>query len=77
MEDEKIIALFWSRSEQAIEETAAKYGRPVSYTHLDVYKRQHRGQCCVIPPYRHCEYVPDGAVCSTGCPDHADSSGSI
>ena len=27
MEDEKIIALFWSRSEQAIEETAAKYGR--------------------------------------------------
>ena len=64
MEDEKIIALFWSRSEQAIEEIAAKYGRlcrkiagnileneqdteeclndtyPVSYTHLDVYKRQ-------------------------------------
>ena len=27
MEDEKIIALFWSRFEQAIEETAAKYGR--------------------------------------------------
>ena len=26
MEDEKIIALFWSRSEQAIDETAAKYG---------------------------------------------------
>lgn len=26
MEDEKIIALFWSRSEQAIAETAAKYG---------------------------------------------------
>jgi len=32
MEDSKIIDLYWARSEQAITETAAKYGKWIPYT---------------------------------------------
>ena len=38
MEDEKIIALYWERSENAIEETEAKYGK---YCHTVAYHILH------------------------------------
>lgn len=38
MDDEKIIDLYWSRSELAIEETQKKYGR---YCHCIAYQILH------------------------------------
>ena len=54
LEDHNIVDLYWFRDENAISETDKKYGsycntiannilynlEAVSYTHLDVYKRQ-------------------------------------
>ena len=55
MEDEKIIALFWSRSEQAIEETAAKYGRLC---------RKIAGNILEIPTWAYgTAYLPRGPLC--------------
>ena len=37
MEDEKLIQLFWNRSETAIRETANKYGMVMAFTGLRLF----------------------------------------
>lgn len=62
MEDERIIALYWARSETAITETALKYGRYLSSISYNILSNQEDVQECVndtyhdawnaIPPHR-------------------------
>ena len=65
MEDEKIIALFWSRSEQAIEEIAAKYGRLGRKLQEIFWKMSRtRRNALTIPIWAYgTAYLPLGPLC--------------
>ena len=62
MEDKQIIELYWSRSEDAIEETAKKYGDDCAYIANHILENRELAEVCVkecyailwdnIPPYR-------------------------
>ena len=62
MEDKQIIELYWSRSEDAIEETAKKYGDDCAYIANHILENRELVEVCVkecydilwdnIPPYR-------------------------
>ena len=62
MEDKQIIELYWSRSEDAIEETAKKYGDDCAYIANHIFENRELAEVCVkecydilwdnIPPYR-------------------------
>lgn len=62
MEDERIVALYWARSETAITETASKYGSYLSSISYNILKNHEDVQECVndtyhdawnaIPPHR-------------------------
>ena len=51
MEDEKIIDLYWDRSEQAIEETQKKYGQYCLYIANQVLHSQEDAEECVNDAY--------------------------
>ncbi len=62
MEDEKIVALYWDRSEDAIRQTQLKYGRLLHSLSLNILKSGRDAEECVndtylgawnsIPPHR-------------------------
>jgi len=62
MEDSEIVGLFWARSEQALAETAAKYGAYCRRIALDILRSPEDAEECVndaygkawdaIPPHR-------------------------
>ncbi len=65
MEDQRIIQMYWDRSERAISETAAKYGRYCRYIAYTILQSDEDAEECVndtwlhtwnaIPPQRpHC-----------------------
>lgn len=51
MEDEKIIELFWTRSEEAIRETAAKYGALCHHIAANILSSQEDCEECVSDTY--------------------------
>ena len=51
MEDSKIIRLYWERSEQAISETAKKYGRYCHFIALNILCNESDSEECVNDTY--------------------------
>ena len=51
MEDEKIVALYWDRSETAIRETQIKYGRLLHSLSLNILKSRRDAEECVNDTY--------------------------
>lgn len=51
MDDNKIIALYWDRSEQAISETAKKYGRYCYYIAYSILHNDEDSEECVNDTY--------------------------
>lgn len=51
MEDKAIIALFWARSQQAIAETAAKYGKRLHQLSMNILHNYEDAQECVNDTY--------------------------
>jgi len=51
MEDSKIIELYWMRSEDAISETDAKYGKLCRYIAMNILCRAEDGEECVNDAY--------------------------
>lgn len=51
MEDNAIIALFWARSQQAITETADKYGRRLHQLSMNILHNHEDAQECVNDTY--------------------------
>ena len=51
MEDEKIVGLFWQRSEDAREETAAKYGKLCHSVAFGVLRNNEDSEECVTDTY--------------------------
>jgi len=51
MEDSKIIELYWARSEEAIRETAAKYGKLCRYIARNILANAQDGEECVNDTY--------------------------
>ena len=51
MEDEKIIGLYWERSEDAIAETASKYGRLFFRIADNILSDQEDSEECVNDTY--------------------------
>ena len=49
MKDEQIIELFFSRSEQAIEETTLKYGRLAKSVSFRIVRNEEDADECVAP----------------------------
>lgn len=47
MEDQQIIALFWMRSETAVSETQAKYGRYCHYIAYNILRNTEDAEECV------------------------------
>ena len=63
MEDRQIVTLYWNRKENAIAETAAKYGRYLNSISYNILADSEDAKECVndtyhdawntIPPHRH------------------------
>ena len=51
MEDEKIVALYWDRSEDAIRQTQIKYGRLLHSLSLNILKSRRDAEECVNDTY--------------------------
>ena len=51
MEDSNIIALFWERSEEAIAQTASKYGRYCKYIADSILRNEEDAEECVNDTY--------------------------
>ncbi len=51
MEDKAIIALFWERSQQAIAETADKYGKRLQHLSMNILHNHEDAQECVNDTY--------------------------
>ena len=51
MEDEKIVELYWQRSEQAIAETASKYGPYCHYISYNILHSHEDAEECVNDTY--------------------------
>lgn len=51
MEDRQIIALYWARAEEAITETAAKYGRLCRYIADNILRNHEDSEECVNDTY--------------------------
>ena len=59
MEDSRIIELFWQRNENAISETAAKYGNYCFHIALNILNDEQDSQECVNDTYLHAwEAIP-------------------
>lgn len=53
MEDEKIVALYWQRSEQAIAQTEQKYGNYLNSISYHILRSREDAQECVNDTYHH------------------------
>ena len=51
MDDERIVALYWSRSEAAITETASKYGSYLNNISYNILVNREDAQECVNDTY--------------------------
>ena len=51
MDDERIVALYWSRSETAISETASKYGSYLNNISYNILVSREEAQECVNDTY--------------------------
>lgn len=51
MDDDKIIELYWARSEQAISETSIKYGRYCHYIAYNILRNDENSEECVNDTY--------------------------
>lgn len=53
MDDARILALFWERSEVAITETAWKYGKYCRKIAVNILQNREDSEECVSDTYRH------------------------
>ena len=66
MEDKQIVDLFWARSENAISETANKYGKYCHYIAYNILHNNEDSEECVNDTYMHGD--PCRRIAPTDCP---------